>query len=342
MPKYGIRVVIVLALMLMLSAFSAVLAEIQHPEQALDFKSVSQQSQDKQDKYLLSVARIKKLVDTGQCGEADEAFNQLKTDFPEIAGPDSNDLDIFIEAEMLRCRGKFAKAARSYGRLLDEFPPESKFYEAALDRQFRIATAFLAGEKKPVLGLFKIKGYAEGARIMEDISYRVGPDDPMAIRAALAVAESYQKRKKFDEAYYNWSLIQEQCKTDQIGKDALLAMARCKLAKYKGPEYDTSVLIGRPFNPESFYNSAKSCYEKFKQDYPEDTKKFKIERRLKEIDEQLALKQFEIGRYYQKTGNELSANLYYQMVVNRWPQTNAAKMAKEMLIKNSRSEEKKK
>ncbi len=338
MPKYGIRVVIVLAVMLLLSAYSAVLAEIRHLGQARDFKSVSQQSQDK---YLLTVARIKRLVDTGQCGAALQAFNQLKTDFPEIARPDSNDLDIFIEAEMLRCRGKFAKAARCYRRLLEEFGPEGKFYEAALDRRFRIATAFLAGEKKRVLGVFKMKGYAEGARIMEGIGYRVGLDDPIGIKATVAVAESYQERKKFDEAYHNWSLIQEQCKTDQVAKDALLAMARCKLAKYRGPEYDTSDLTGRPLNPESYYNSAKSCYEKFKSRYPK-AEEHEIDDKLKLINEQLAFKQFKVGQYYQKRGNELSANLYYDMVIRDWPQTDAAKMAKEMLIKNSGSEEKKK
>jgi outer membrane protein assembly factor BamD (BamD/ComL family) len=45
----------------------------------------------------------------------------------------------------------------------------------------------------------------------------------------------------------------------------------------------------------------------------------------------LAYKQFSIGRYYQKTGNEQSANLYYRMVLRNWPDSSAAKMAGEKI-----------
>ncbi|MGB2806969.1 MAG: hypothetical protein WBC22_04475 [Sedimentisphaerales bacterium] len=338
MPKYKIRVVIVLAAMLVLSVCTVVQAGIQPLEKARDSDSLSQQNQDN---YQLSVVQIKELVDTGKCNAALKAFNQLKTDFPEITTPDSNDLDLFIEAEILRCKGKLAKAARAYSRLMDEFPPESRFYKAALDRQFSIATAFLAGEKRPVLGVFKIKGYAEGIRIMDGINYRLGFGDPIGIKAAVEVAKGYQERKKYDEAYYRWEEIREQCSSDKLRKDALLAMAQCRLAVYKGYEYDTSALIGRPLNPESYYNSAKSCYEKFRQQYPDDVNDFGIGQSLKEIDEKMALKQLMIGQHYQRTGNNLSANLYYRMVVNRWPQTDTAKMANEMLINNSDSQEKK-
>jgi len=109
---------------------------------------------------------------------------------------------------------------------------------------------------------------------------------------------------------------------------------------YRGYEYDTSALIGRPLNPESYYNSAKSCYQKFRQQYPDDVNDFGVGQSLKEIDEKMALKQLKIGQYYQGAGNNLSANLYYRMVVNRWPQTEAAMMAGEMLSQNSPGKEK--
>lgn len=339
MPKYKIRVLIALAAMLALSVCPVVEAGIQPLEKGRDSDSVSQQNQDN---YQLSVAQIKELVDTGQCKAALKAFNKLKTDFSEITTPDANDLDLFIEAEILLCKGKLVKAARQYGKLLDQISPESRFYKAALDRQFRIATAFLAGAKKPVLGIFKMKGYSEGVRIMEDISYRLALDDPdgMGQKAEIAVAISYQERKKFDEAFYRWAQIKDQHKNDRLGKEALLAMAQCRLAMYKGPGYDDSDLIGRPLNPSSFYDSAKGCYNEFKLKYPQDAEEFNIEKKINEVDEKLASKQFKIGQYYQGTGNKLSANLYFQMVVNRWPETVTAAIAEQMLIINSSVQEK--
>jgi len=280
-----------------------------------------------EDKYLLVVARTEKLVSTGQTKALRKEWNKLKKQFPEIK---EQDLDIFIKAELLFCDGKFTKAAQTYNKFLDKDYRESKLYDAALDRLFHIAEAFLAGRKKTVLGIFKIKGYAEGVKIMEKITDRAG-DSPIAMQAALAVAKSYEERKMFNEAYLKWSEISWQWKTGLIAKQALLSMAQCKHAVYKGPKYDASSL-----------NNAKTYYQEFNLRYPEDAKELGVDRILAQIDEQLAYKQFSIGQYYQKTGNRLSANLYYDMVIQNWPESKPAGLAKDNLAKNLSSEKTKK
>ena len=324
MVRYKMRFVVVLVLIALLSVLLTVSAETWHLEKGQDWRPV--QAEDK-DKYLLAVAQIKRSVNMGQTEAVRKALEHLKKDFPEMAGAD---LDAFIEAEMLFCKAKFTKAVRSYDKFLDEFP-ESGLYEAALDRQFAIATVFLAGEKMPMLKVFKIKGYAEGEKIMERISDRAG-DAPIGRKAVLAVAKSAERRGKFSEAYYQWSQISSRWPTGQTGKDALLAMARCKHAAYKGPKYDVSNLI-----------SAKSYYENFKLRYSDDAKKLEIDKRLKLTNEQLAYKKFSIGRYYQRTGSKRSANLYYQMVMDNWPKSTAAKMAGAAMSdeQSDRKEEKK-
>ncbi len=314
MFKNRAQFAIVLALTSLLLALPEVSAETWRLNEGRDWEAVSAKGEDK---YLLAVTQIKKLVNTGQCKAAKEALEQLEKDFPEIAGPD---LDAFIEAEMFFCEGKFVRAVRGYDKLLAEYP-ESELRDAALDRQFYIAEEFLAGRKKTVLGIFEMKGYAEGIKIMERISDRAS-DAPIAILAAEAVVENYERRGKFNEAYYKWSEIESQWPTDQISKDALLGKARCRHATYKGPNYDGSNLV-----------SAKTYYENFRALYPEDAEKIGVDRILKQIDEQLAYKQFNIGRYYQRTGNKQSANLYYQMVLDKWPDSKAAEMAKKELTK---------
>ena len=222
---------------------------------------------------------------------------------------------------------------------VDQIKPENIYYKTALDRQFQVASAFLAGRKRKFLGFFEISGYAEGVRIMDEINSRLGFERPLGEKAAVAVAECYQRRKKFAEAYYRWDEISEQCRSETLRRDAMLAMADCKLAQFKGHEFDDSDLIGRPLNPESFYSSARTLYKKFKERYPEDADKLEIDRKLREIDEQMALKQFNIGWHYQNTGNKLSANLYYTMIIRDWPETETAKIAREMIITNSLSKE---
>jgi outer membrane protein assembly factor BamD (BamD/ComL family) len=314
-------IIVLVGFLLLFVQAGFVSAETWRLERGSDWKALGSAEQDK---FLLEVAEIKQLVDTGKTEAVVRALNKLKKDFPETVGPD---FDAFMQAELLFSQGKFVKASRAYEKFLVDFP-QSRLYEAALDRQFAIATAFLGGQKVPVLKIFKVKGYAEGEKIMERIGDRAG-SSPIALKAALSVVESYEDRGKFNEAYLKWSQIQTQWPTGQTGKDALLGMGRCKHAAYKGPNYDASGLV-----------SAKSYYENFRLRYPEDAEKLDIEKRIGQIDEQQAYKQFSIGRYYQRTGSKQAAFFYYQMVIDKWPSTAAAEMAKRCMDKDNLKVEK--
>ncbi len=317
MSKFIVRFIIVLAgFSLLLVQAGLVLAETWHLEKSGDWKALGSAQQDR---FLLAVAEIKQLVNTGKTEAVVQALDKLKKDFPEIVGPD---LNAFMQAELLFSQGRFVSASHAYEKFLVDFP-QSWLYEAALDRQFAIATAFLAGQKMPVLKIFKMKGYAEGEKIMERIGNRAG-NAPIALKAALGVVKSYEDRGKFNEAYLKWSQIQTQWPTGQTGEDALLGMGRCKHAAYKGPNYDASGLV-----------SAKSYYENFRLRYPQDAEKFDMEKRTGQIDEQLAYKQFSIGRYYQRTGSKQAAFFYYRMVLDNWPNSTAAEMAKRSMDKES-------
>ena len=290
-------------------------------QQGQDWKSVPG---DANDRYLLVVARTEKLIAEGQTEALAEQWGQLKKLFPEIK---EADLDTFIEAELFYYAGKYSKASRSYEKFLAKDYYDSPLYETALERQFQIASSFLAGRKIKVLGLFEIKGDATGIKIMEKITDRAG-DRPIGIEASRALAQYYESKEMFNEAYLKWSEVSWQQQDAQTAKDALLAMARCKHAAYHGPKYNASHL-----------RSAKSYYEDFKVRYPEDAVKLNIDQILKEIDEQIAYKQFCIGQYYQSAGRTQAANLYYDMVIRNWSETKAAQMAKEVLTKNMHSEQ---
>jgi len=236
-------------------------------------------------------------------------------------------------AQQYEEKGDFTKALRIYEKLLTE-QPDSDFRDQVMDRQYAIATAYLGGQKKRVFRVVKLKGYAEGVRIMEKITDRAGLDTPMGLNASISVAEHYERKKEFNAAYLKWWEISSQYQRGKTGRDALLNMARCKHAAYNNhPEHK------RAFYDASSLSIAKSCYEKFKLLYPTDTEEIDVDEVLKEINEQLAYKQFSIGQYYQRTGNKKSANLYFDMVLNDWPGTKAAEMAKGMLSESSGSNE---
>jgi outer membrane protein assembly factor BamD (BamD/ComL family) len=321
MLRYRIHFV-VLILSFLLSTQSIVSAGTWRLEEGEDWEVLEGEGSKE---FLLAVAKIKELVNTGQTKAARKAFAALKEDFPEIAGPD---FDLFVKAEIYFCKGKLAKAVKTHEKLLTEYPG-SRFRRAALEREFSIAKAFLSGKRKVVLGFIRMKRYAEGIKIMDKVTEWAGIDSPIGVNAAVAVAENYQQRKKYNDAYLKWWEISLEYQAGRYGRDALLGMAQCKQAVYNmHPEPE------RPFYDASCLSTAKSCYEKFKLLYVKDAEEIGVDEILNEINEQLGYKQYIIGRYYLSVGNKQAANLYYNMVVSDWPGTKAAELAKEMLVKN--------
>ena len=161
---------------------------------------------------------------------------------------------------------------------------------------------------------------------MEKITDSSGIQSPLGLRAALAVAQNYHNREMFNDEYLKRWEISLQYKTGQVAKDALLGMAASKHAVYnRHPEEK------RAFYDPASLSTARTYYQRFKTIYPEDAKKLEIDAMIKVIDEQLAEKQLTIAKYYHRTGHIQSANLYYDMVLNDYPNTVAAKAASQGL-----------
>ncbi len=281
---------------------------------------------DPQEQYLHAIAEIKKLVREGDAGEVKAALEQLKEDFPDRVGPD---LELFVLGEVRYWQDRYGKAMVKYEKLLKDYPG-SEYAGLALQREFDMAQEYLQGRKKVVLGILKLSGYAEGIEIMEKISDRAGLDEPngVGLRAAISVAEHYEAREKFIEAYLKWSEIASYWESGPLGKRALYRMAENNLAAYnrypleERPNYDAAKLA-----------TAKTYYQKFLLLYPEEARQNEIPQKIEQIDEQMAFKQYSIGRFYERTGEHQAANLYFDMVVQNWPKTEAAALAQEALAK---------
>ncbi len=260
-------------------------------------------------RYLMAVAKFKQLISLGQAESATAELVNLK----QTLGIKGADFDLFIEAELLFARNEWIKAARKYGELLDGFP-DSWLYDTAMDRQFSVAQAFLNGQKRRAFKVLKWSAFDEGEKIMRRIADRAG-GAPIARRALVALARAYSRRKEFLEAYEVWADISLRWGTGEMGTTALLEMAQTLHSAYTSEDYDHTSLV-----------SAKTHYKNFKARYPQLVEVYEIDEKLKRIEEQLAYKQYSIGEYYDRTGSREAAELYYEDVVDNWPDTAAAEM----------------
>ncbi len=260
---------------------------------------------------IMAVAAVKQSITSGDIDRAGELLAKLKQEYPDIAGPD---MDTFMAGEAFYAEGKWVKAVRKYDEMLDGWP-DSWLYDSAIEREYSVAMAFLQGQKRQILKILKLSAHEEGAKIMHGIADRAG-DAPIAKRALTTLARSYEKRRLYLDAYETWSDISTRWPHGEMGQKALLEMAQSLHSAYRGPNFDHTSLI-----------SARSYYTNYNLRYPGDAQQQQIEGRQETIRQQVAYKQFAIGRYYEKTDNPQAARLYYRMVVDNWPGSTAAKMA---------------
>lgn len=271
-------------------------------------------------RYLLSAAKLKQQLMSGSSNEALAALEQLKQEFPDLAG---EQFDAYIEAELYYAQEQWYKAATMYTRFADTWP-DSPLQSAALERVYSIATAYLQGQKRVYIKVLKLPAFDTGAELMHDLADRAG-NAPIASRALTTLAENQEKKEKYLDAYQTWAEIADRWPTGPEGQQALLRMGQALHASYDGTEYDASVL-----------ESARTYFEDFISRYgKEKAGEFEIPEKLALINEQLAYKVYQMGFYYERTGSMEAAEMYYNKVLNEWPDSDAAKMATARFSENA-------
>ncbi|MCH7916437.1 MAG: outer membrane protein assembly factor BamD [Planctomycetes bacterium] len=267
------------------------------------------------------VAAFQYHLDHKRYKDAEQVLSAIRLEYPQML---ALDLAPLLEAEDYLTRNKWLKSAKVYEGLLEDYP-DSPLKDPALKRLYKIGTAYLNGRKKSVLGVFSLRGYSEGAAILEVVTDEVGLEDPngMGVRAARAVAQSHEKREQHEEAYLKWLEISTVWQSGDLGQQALLGMARNKRAVYNSHPPERRAL----FDGTSLKTS-RSYYDKFSVLFPEEAGELGIAEVIAEIDEQIAHKELSIGQYYRRTGKEQAANIYFDMIITNWPDTEAAQEAR--------------
>lgn len=261
--------------------------------------------------FIQAVTRLKQFVTEGKVNQVNELLLQMRSEFPDYIG---EDFESYMEGELHYANAKWVKAVRAYDAFLDKFP-NSSLYESALERQLSIATAYLNGEKRVILMVIKLSTIEDAAAIIYGVVDRLD-DSPMSQRALVLLANAYTRNKAYLDARQTWSEINFRWSTGKLGQESLLQLAYNSHSAYNGPNLDKTALT-----------SARTYYSKFKMQYPELAAQNQVDERISMVDEQLAYKQYTIGDYYSRTDHDDAAGIYYNHVMEKWPESAAAKMS---------------
>lgn len=258
------------------------------------------------------LALIRNHADAGRHGKVVKLADAFVGKYP---GDPSREEVMLLAGEAEMGRGRYYQAFEWFNKQLNEFPA-GRYYERALDREFRVGEAFLAGKKRIVGKVIRLPATDEGLEILSRIAEQA-PGSAIAEKALLRIGDHhYAKGEYLDAAGAYDNFLELFGKSGHVPY-AMLQAARAIYASFDGVDYEETPLI-----------EAAQRLQAFQVRYPEAAQKADAEEMLRRITDLRAEKAYATGQFYERTRRASAAAFYYRQVIDGYPQTQwAAKAA---------------
>ncbi|HSI35646.1 MAG: outer membrane protein assembly factor BamD [Phycisphaerae bacterium] len=216
--------------------------------------------------------------------------------------------------------GERVESYYNFDELMDLYP-ESRYFYAALERQYDIADAYLNGYKNKFLGMPILGAQDEAIEMLFRIQQR-SPGSPLAEKALRRTGDYYYANADYDLAADAYQvLIKDYSRSPEIPQ-VKLKRAFAQLAQFKGTKFDPTPVI-----------NARTALEEIQNDYPELARQENVAAIIERIDSAVARKHNQTAAFYTKTNQPKSAALYYQYVIKNFPNAPEAATARAELAR---------
>jgi outer membrane assembly lipoprotein YfiO len=246
--------------------------------------------------------------------EAKREFKKLLDAFPKSleAAESQYYLGLIEEAQ-----DDFYAAYLAYQKVIDVYPFSERIQEI-IQREYKIAEAFMSGKKRKALGIvLPVDNPAIEifAKIVENSTY--GPLAPAAQYKLGLVLKGLMRYYEAEEAFNK--VITNYPKSEWV-TPAKFQLAACRAAASKGTEYDQGAA-----------EEAKEKFEEFLEQHPDAVLSRDAQTNIAQLREKEAQSSFDIGRFYEKQNLNDAAKIYYNEIVVNYPDSTWAARALERL-----------
>ncbi len=235
---------------------------------------------------------------------------------------------LFMLAECQFLQDQYSRASDTYTNLMKKYN-NSRHLDKVMTRRFAIARywdqigekrsmfAFNATDKK--LPFWDTAG--NSVALYESIRLD-DPTGPLADDATMATANSYFLRGRYEDAAFHYDLLRKEFPQSEFQPQAHLLGMRSKLLSYQGPMYDDKPL-----------KDAKQLAEQMSVQFGDrlNGEKEHIRQAQREIEAQLAERQWQRGEYYYQGKFYRAAREYYGAVVKDYPDSRFAQLARDRI-----------
>lgn len=258
---------------------------------------------------------IRELTDNGQCKAAVKEADIFLVNY---AGTPACEEAMNLAGQACMNEGEYWAA---YQRFEDQIAayPNGAFFDRALDREYKIADAFLKGRKRRAMKILKLSAQDEGLDILLKISSH-SPNSDLGQKSLLRVADYHFGNRDYKDAISTYEDFERQYPRSPRRAYAMLQTAKAYVNSYKGVSWDDTPLV-----------DAKKKYEVFAAAYPRMAKRENVPEILKQIRDIRAHKVYNTAEFYRRVHRPDAAVFYYQKTVDEFPGTDWAQTAKEML-----------
>ncbi|NIA07787.1 MAG: outer membrane protein assembly factor BamD [Actinobacteria bacterium] len=227
---------------------------------------------------------------------------------------------LYYVSQSLEHQGKLYQAFEKYEQLLERYS-NSEFSRLGLEAEFEIAEKFLSGTKRRALGIFKVSGEGVGINIIEKLQER-RPGSLLAEKGLMLLGNYYLQKKLYPEAADTYNLLITEYPSSVYVRQARLRAAKAYMNMFEGISKDPVPLI-----------EARERLLQYRQLYQGDEQSNEIEAMLAKINELQAERDYETGRFYERTRKKQAGRFYYEQVLERWPRSKWAAKAQNKLGK---------
>ena len=235
---------------------------------------------------------------------------------------------LFMLAESQFLQDKYSAASDTYTNLMKKYN-NSRHLDKIMNRRFAIARYWdQLGQKRSMLAFnFTDRTLpfwdTTGNSVALYESIRLDdPTGPLADDATMATANSHFLRGHYEDAAFHYDLLRKEFPQSEFQPQAHLLGMRSKLLSYQGPVYDDkplkdAKLLGEQLNSQFAHQL--------------EGEKDHVRQAQREIEAQLAEREWERGEYYYRGKFYRAARDYYQALIKDYPDSRFAQMARDRL-----------
>ena len=205
--------------------------------------------------------------------------------------------------------GDYYRAFQEYRKTIKVYPSTTRFDEI-LEREYQLANYFLAGKKRKLFGQVAILPARDKAVEMFQAIVDDGPFSEYGQLAQYKLGLAHLALQDYEASVGAFEQVISRYPDSPLVDDARFQIAQASLKGTFKPDYDQSPT-----------DLAVQELEHFLREYPQSELSTGAGTRLEELKERRAQHEYHIGQFYERRRHPASARIYYESVVNRFPNT---------------------